>query len=709
MLAACIIFKSMRASVDYFIGEFQMPSSILTPEPQMTERKVLATGVRSAAANLRSTFPVPEIKDNDELTDYWPYVPATFTKGFEHNNYGVLKKSDDLAAFIAFINQDDALKRGFPYPDPIGDRFKSVGGRIWESPLAGHAYDLEGPDAGELTIPPAPRLESGELAAEMAEVYALALLRDYPFSTIEKDGANPVPAQIKAEIDALKQDSKASTKKIQNKITDLERQLRLVECAPKNAAIVNKAMKQVKWFKPKDKDPRAEKRRRARAASGGIPTSKDLYRGSTVGAKKGPYISQFMLIGNNSRPSKATNADAYNIRPNMCDAEGNRRKVSDGFILYGTQEINQRFAPHKRGVDHMTKWDDWCAVQNGVNKPNDEFETTPRFITTPRDLATYVHFDQLYQAYLNACLLMLSFKHELDPGLPKTMSRDGFATFGGPHLLSLVTEVASRALKHARRQKFNTHLRARPEAIGGRLTLAANGKGSHLGTEGNNAVTATLRNLPNSLLSLVDAHNNCVNEGEDRTATWSAKGHKNYLLPMAFPEGSPMHPSYAAGHATVAGACVTILKAFFDMFSGHTSNVCKTWTCLKFSELHKDGIFEPSEDGLCLNRVKGLNEDQITILGELDKLAANISIGRDMAGVHYYTDYYESLRMGERVAVGILQEQMLTYRDSVKMALQTFDGENMIIQGAGDGVNVSVKVGKDGKEISYEDWFTRVD
>ncbi len=33
---------------------------------------------------------------------------------------------------------------------------------------------------------------------------------------------------------------------------------------------------------------------------------------------------------------------------------------------------------------------------------------------------------------------------------------------------------------------------------------------------------------------------------------------------MAFPEGSPTHPSYGAGHATVAGACVTILKAWFD-------------------------------------------------------------------------------------------------------------------------------------------------
>ena len=37
-----------------------------------------------------------------------------------------------------------------------------------------------------------------------------------------------------------------------------------------------------------------------------------------------------------------------------------------------------------------------------------------------------------------------------------------------------------------------------------------------------------------------------------------------FLLPQAFPEGSPLHPAYGSGHATVAGACVTVLKAWFD-------------------------------------------------------------------------------------------------------------------------------------------------
>ena len=31
-----------------------------------------------------------------------------------------------------------------------------------------------------------------------------------------------------------------------------------------------------------------------------------------------------------------------------------------------------------------------------------------------------------------------------------------------------------------------------------------------------------------------------------------------------FPEGSPAHPAYPTGHGTVAGACITVLKFFYD-------------------------------------------------------------------------------------------------------------------------------------------------
>ena len=110
----------------------------------------------------------------------------------------------------------------------------------------------------------------------------------------------------------------------------------------------------------------------------------------------------------------------------------------------------------------------------------------------------------------------------------------------------------------------------------------------------------------------------------------------NLLLPMAFPEGSPMHPAYGAGHATVAGGCVTMLKAFFEMFDDCDSG--------KERELCDKGR---QADRLCAQRdgsqlVQDKKfKDKLTIQGELDKLAANISIGRNMAGVHYYSDYYD--------------------------------------------------------------------
>ncbi|NEP90666.1 MAG: bromoperoxidase, partial [Okeania sp. SIO2C2] len=68
--------------------------------------------------------------------------------------------------------------------------------------------------------------------------------------------------------------------------------------------------------------------------------------------------------------------------------------------------------------------------------------------------------------------------------------------------------------------------------------------------------------------------------------------------------------------------------------------------------------------------------EALTLEGELNKLAANISIGRNMAGVHYFTDYYDSVRMGEKIAIGILEEQALTYpTDPFVLSVPTFDGD----------------------------------
>ena len=151
------------------------------------------------------------------------------------------------------------------------------------------------------------------------------------------------------------------------------------------------------------------------------------------------------------------------------------------------------------------------------------------------------------------------------------------------------------------------------------------------------------------LLELVRAHNKANN---------GTTGEENILLPMAFTEGSPMHPTYGAGHATVAGACVTVLKAFFN------------------GEKELPTTLQPTIDDPNTGKSKLVDSGcgPLTVEGELNKLAANISIGRDWAGVHYYSDYVESLRMGEEIALGILEEQKMMFSERFSMNLNSFDG-----------------------------------
>jgi hypothetical protein len=250
-----------------------------------------------------------------------------------------------------------------------------------------------------------------------------------------------------------------------------------------------------------------------------------------------------------------------------------------------------------------------------------------------RDLAEWVHVDALYQGYLQACLIMLGQETPIDPGLPlyDATAQAGFAQCGGPHILSLVTEVATRALKAVWYQKWFVHHRLRPEEFGGRVH-------NHLTKAANYPLHGDVLNA------------RAVAESFSRFGT--------YLLPMAFPEGSPTHPSYGSGHARVAGACVTILKAFCD----------------------EDAIVKkpvvPNADGTALVPYVG---EPLTVRGELNKIARNVAKGRNGAGVHWRTDAIESMKLGESVAIGILEEQKLTYNDDLEMTFTKFDGTKITI------------------------------
>jgi hypothetical protein len=136
--------------------------------------------------------------------------------------------------------------------------------------------------------------------------------------------------------------------------------------------------------------------------------------------------------------------------------------------------------------------------------------------------------------------------------------------------------------------------------------------------------------------------------------------YSSYLLPMAFPEGSPMHPSYNAGHATVAGACTTILKAFFEESTPFPNPVV------------------PGPDGTTRVAYQG---PQLTVGGELNKIATNVAYGRNLAGVHWRSDAVASLTLGEQVATAILRDIKSTSPEAFPgFRFQNFAGQTVLVQ-----------------------------
>src|SRR5215475_5974706 len=110
-----------------------------------------------------------------------------------------------------------------------------------------------------------------------------------------------------------------------------------------------------------------------------------------------------------------------------------------------------------------------------------------------------------------------------------------------------------------------------------------------------------------------------------------------YLLPQAFPEGSPTHPCYPTGHGTVGGACITVLKFFFN-----GSQKIRPLLVAAGRD-----VYEPSTDGLSLNTYTGVDRDGLDINGELNKLAYNVSFGHGIhAGIHFRSSTYWSILLG---------------------------------------------------------------
>jgi len=359
--------------------------------------------------------------------------------------------------------------------------------------------------------------------------------------------------------------------------------------------------------------------------AGGVVTPQTLFRDEYPGCTTGPYISQFLL------------------QP----------------VNFGSQRIDTRMAEVAPGVDYMTTFQGWLDVQNGVNTPPIPTIGSYAYCHNARDLTHYVNIDALFEAYFVSCLNLLAssclanvgnpYGRVMDGGAgrPRNLTLDpngslaqvGFGTFGGPACLTLACEPATRALKDVWYQKWLVHRRLRPEEFGGRVhVLATNG-------------------------ARYPIHSDLTHTSEVLNHVFTQTG--SYLLPMAFPEGSPNHPSYGSGHATVAGACVTMLKALFD--EAHI--------------IPNPVVPNPSDGGQSLiPYVAPAGEPPLTVGGELNKIVSNISQGRNMAGVHWRSDASESNLLGEAATISMLRDVRRTYNEPFNgFTFTKFDGTTITV------------------------------
>jgi hypothetical protein len=306
------------------------------------------------------------------------------------------------------------------------------------------------------------------------------------------------------------------------------------------------------------------------------------------------------------------------VAPSQGEAVG--PYISQFFItptFFGQQPISQQQVTYQQSVDYLTDSSSWALIQNG-GSTGLQNQNAPQLscVHSGRDLSAWTHTDVLYQGYFVAFLVLNTIGAPANPGSPYSNSKTqvGFATFGGPYIAGMLGEVAYRALERSWFQKWFVHRRHRPESGGGIVHLTKTGQGSSINGSLND-------NVLNS---------QAVQSSFDKYGT--------YLLSQAFPEGSPTHPSYPTGHGVVAGACVTILKFFFDgNFVIPNPQV-------------------PTEDGLALVPYTGSDRNQITVNSELNKLAHNITFGHGIhAGIHWRSDSDVSMVLGEATAISFLR------------------------------------------------------
>ncbi|KAJ1630391.1 phosphatidic acid phosphatase type 2/haloperoxidase [Pavlovales sp. CCMP2436] len=472
------------------------------------------------------------------------FFPWVFSKTLKHDAATGLPSVQNVTTLLAAVQCPSAASVAAIALNPLSQR-------KLEGIVGGFDFTMMGGDPRAPHTPIVWPVDSAEHAFEMAEVYAMQLLRDTTFTDWES--------------------------------------------SPKVHAIVDF----LNGFAAKTTAPTVN----------GRITPRTLLRGRVPGCTIGPYISQFMLHD----------------------------------FWYGGTHFVQKFNVEPDTNNGLT-WQGWLDIQDGVthNSPIVPAGEAAVRAHTPRMLGSNVHSDAPFSWYFNAAQIAV----QMDIGATGIQSSQtsSWATAGDIDMFASVAHVSLGAMRVAWHNKWSMIMKIRPEVFAQRLELArrfpklVNGKRPIPGLA---AIQQNMQAAGGLLQMVLDDNKNRSDRRRE------------------YPEGSPTHPSHPSGHATVAGACVTVLKAMLEtLVEGPSGGLVP----LKWGSATRKTV-QASALGDALIAYEGEDAAEMTVNGELNKLASNVAHGRAWAGVHFRTDGDGGMLLGEEFTIAYLVDKAREYRD----------------------------------------------
>lgn len=455
-----------------------------------------------------------------------PEFKGCFTKTLRHDQYNYPNQQD-------VINMVKGIRKNKKYLERI--KYPNKGRLI--NPSVVFSLELMGPSKSTIYVHKPPKIHSKQLAADLIELYNMALIRDLPFSQY------------------------------------------------KNNELVKDAIKDLnnvcKFTGP---------------TQNGKVTVNTLFRGNAKGDLIGPYISQLLYL-------------PYNA---------------------GALQIDQQYNVYPPYEDFMTTWETALDVHNGNVTESMGPRNIKRYIITMRDLCTYVKLDDVFADIMYADLVLKKLNCPWSSGFPygKTVKESAFVDCGDCDLYACMSYATRITLMHTWYHKWN-FLMIRPEELCMNIQQ--------------------YKTIPNQDIP--------VNKDllDSKVLDRIYQKYKSYLLPQAYSDGCPSHPSYPQGHGATTCAAATILKAF------------------KNEDFEFDAV-EPNEDGSELHPLGY----KLRVGDEIDKLVSNIALGRSGAGVHYRCDC-SALDLGQQIAIDVLEEYVQRYCQPITFKFHKRNGELVVI------------------------------